>query len=510
MRSQKPMRFPAVFLFCEIVLFSAVRADVAPNPLFGDHAVLQRERPVPVWGTGAPGELVAVSYRDTTVKTVTDKDGRWEVSLPEQDATSAGADLVIAGKNTVTLHDVVVGEVWLCSGQSNMGFVLSRNRDAETEIAGAHYPLIRELNVNGGRADQPVDTVATGGWKQATPENVANFTAVGYFFARELQETLQVPVGLIRSTVGGTPVEAWMSREAFATDPDFADIADRATIEDQTRGQGRYPKLLKKWNDDHDAAKAKGPEAEQAFLKGNPQPRPQGGTPKAPYVLFNGKIAPLKPYAFRGVLWYQGEANSDRGGEYHKLFAAMITDWRRYFGAGDFPFYWVQLPNFAAGFPEGDAWAIMREAQAKTLSLPNTGQAVAIDVGEADNLHPTNKEPVGHRLALIAEAKTYGLDREYSGPVFDGVAREGAMLRVKFTHAAGLKTESGVVNALQVAGDDGVFYAAEAQIDGETLLVSSPQVAAPVAVRYAWRNAPDANLENGDGLPAAPFRSDSW
>ncbi|MDB6166766.1 MAG: hypothetical protein JWQ83_1906, partial [Lacunisphaera sp.] len=413
-------------LLIPVLLVSSASAAVSVAPLFSDHAVLQRDRPVPVWGRAAGGETVKVTFHGETVATRTNAQGRWEVKLPAMAATSDGADLVIEGSSKITLHDVVVGEVWLCSGQSNMGFVLSRALNAPDEIAASANPLLRELTIGGGPAAAPVETVRTSGWVPAAPQTTANFTAVGYFFARELIQKLHVPVGLIKSASGGTPVEAWMSAEAFAGDPAFAAIAERSRAEeDAMSGKGGYPVQLAAWQKAAAAAGAAGPAAQAAFLKDTPQPLPQPHATKSPMVLFNGKIAPVKPYAFRGVLWYQGEANSTRPQEYHALFSALITTWRAYFGVGDFPFYWVQLPNFAAGDAGGLKWAALREAQSQTLALPNTGQAIAIDVGEADNIHPLQKVPVGHRLALLAETGLYGFTDEASGPVFKSAARTG-------------------------------------------------------------------------------------
>jgi sialate O-acetylesterase len=479
-------------------------AGVEVAPLFGDHAVLQRERPVPVWGRAAAGEEVSVTFGAQHVSAKTDPEGRWRVELAPMAAQNTGIDLVVAGSNRLVFHDVVVGEVWLCTGQSNMGFTLSRALNAREEIAGSANPRLRELVIRNGAAESPVEGAKTSGWQVATPDTTPTFTAVGYFFGKELVQSLDVPVGLIHSTVGGTPVEAWMNSAAFASDPGFAAVAERSRAEDQAMAAAR----LKAWNQAEAKAIAAGSEALVKFKTETPKPAPYA--PKVPMVLFNGKIAPIKPYAFRGAVWYQGEANAARPQEYHGLFAAMITSWRNYFGAGDFPFYWVQLPNFAAGDAAGTTWAAMREAQTQTLSLPNTGQAIAVDVGEADNLHPLNKRPVGHRLAILAEAHVYQLPTEFSGPVFKSMDRAGQTLVVTFDHADGLKARGNQLPAVQVAGADKVFHSAKAHITDGKLVASSADVLEPVAIRYAWTNAPDATLYNGADLPAAPFRSDRW
>ena len=490
-------------IFLSLLAVSA-SAAVTVAPLFSDHAVLQRNRPVPVWGRADPAEKIKATFQGQAVATVADAQGRWVVTFPPLATAKDGADLVIEGENTVTLHDVVVGEVWLCSGQSNMGFDLSRAANAATEIPLSANPLLREIIINDSAQAAPSETAKASKWEIAGPQTSGRFTAVGYFFGKELAQKIGVPVGLIKSTVGGTPVEAWMSAEAFASDSAFAGIAERSRAEDRSFADLR----LKAWRQAEAGAMTSGAEAHAAFLKATPAPAVY--PPKLPMVLFNGKIAPLKPYAFRGVIWYQGEANAARPREYHRLFAAMITDWRRYFAQGDFPFYWVQLPNFAAGDPAGTKWAELREAQTQTLSLPNTGQALAIDVGDAKNLHPTNKVPVGHRLALIAARDVYGFKDEANGPAFRSAERAGREFTITFEHAAGLNAHGGEVLAVEMSGPDRVFHPAQARIVGDRLVVSSTAVAEPVAVRYAWTNAPDAKLYNGAGLPAVPFRSDSW
>jgi sialate O-acetylesterase len=445
-----------------------------PGPLFQDHAVLQADKPVPVWGTAAPGEHVRVSFAGQSVGATAGADGRWIAVLAPLATSVTGADLTIEGRTAVTLHDVLVGEVWLCSGQSNMEFSVDeggayRVANAPEEVAAARWPLVRQFKVARRASAVPVDT-AGGDWVVCSPQTVAHFTAVGYFFARDLCARLGVPVGLINSSWGGTPVESWMSPAALAAFPGFAN--------------------------GHPMAGA----------------APPAGDPWVPASLFNGMIHPLLPYAIRGALWYQGEANAGHPAEYAKHFPAMITAWRAHFGEGDFPFFWVQLANFNPPHsPPGEPWAFLREAQARALALPATGQAVAIDIGEAGNIHPRNKQEVGRRLALLAKAKVYSLPVDASGPVFLRAEPEGAALRLRFSSAGdGLTAADKPLQSFEVAGADRVFHPAAAVIHGDTILVQSPAVARPVAVRYAWKNAPEANLFNGAGLPAAPFRSDDW
>jgi sialate O-acetylesterase len=499
-----------------ISLTAVVRADVTPAPLFSDGAVLQRDKPVAIWGKAERGERVAVSFAGQKRETVTAIDGRWIVFLDALATEARGADLTITGKNVVTVRDVVVGEVWLCSGQSNMEFALSRATNAPQEIAAAKFPLIRHIKVDRATAETPLDSAKTTGWKSATPENAGAFTAVGYFFARDLHQKLGVPIGLVHSSWGGTPIESWMSPSALASDPAFAIAGERwrQTLAAYPSAKERYDVELPAWTAAEAAAQAQGPAAREAFLKKNPRPRaPRGpGDQWTPSSLYNAMINPLVPYAVRGVLWYQGESNADRASEYPALFSKMIISWRGHFGQGDIPFYWVNLANFKV--PEdvtGQTYAWLREAQTRTLTLPNTGQALAIDIGDPNDIHPTNKQEVGRRLALLARNRIYGIVGDDTGPTFAKAVRENAALRVHFTHAAnGLVAHEQPPQALEIAGADRVFQPATGKIERDTLLVMSPTVKEPVAVRYAWQNAPEANLYNGAGLPAVPFRSDDW
>jgi sialate O-acetylesterase len=531
-----PTRLFAAPVF--FALAALARADVTLAPLFTDHAVLQRDKPVPVWGRADAGEKVTVRFREQLRQTTAGSDGRWIVYLDALPMSGEGVDLSVAGKNSVALHDIVVGEVWLCSGQSNMEFTVearagtwqarSRANDATAEVASANFPLIRHVRVEQTVAESPADTVKTGGWQSATPQTVGAFTAVGYFFARDLFQKLGVPVGIVHSSWGGTPVESWMSPAALASQPAFGSITTRwrQNIAEYPAKRAAFEAALAAWTKaeasarlDATAAGAKtrpktdGSKIYATWLQKNPKPRaPRGpGDSWTPAGLYNGMINPLAPYALRGALWYQGESNADRAAEYHACFTAMITAWRAHFGQGDFPFYWVNLANYKnTSDPTGTTYAFLREAQTLTLSLPNTGQALAIDIGNPDDIHPTNKQDVGRRLALLAKNRVYGTTVDDTGPTFATATREGAALRVRFTHGSGLISHDKPVQSLEVAGVDKVFHPATAKIDRETLIVRAAEVKEPVAVRYAWKNAPEANLFNGAGLPAVPFRSDTW
>lgn len=507
----------------------AVRADVLPAPLFTDGAVLQRDKPVAIWGKADPGEKVSVRFAGQSRDSTATSDGRWIVYLDTLALSAEPAELVVAGKNTVTVHDVLVGDVWLCSGQSNMEWPVSRAANAPAEIAAANFPLIRHVHIEHTVAEAPADTVKTRGWQSASAATVGTWTAVGYFFAREIHQKLGVPIGIVHSSWGGTPVESWMSPAALRTDPAFAVVGARwrQNLAEFPAHKAAYEQQLAAWTKAEAVAKARGPAAVAEFAKQQPRPRPPRGPGDAwtPTGLFNAMINPLVPYGLRGVLWYQGESNAERASEYHALFAAMITAWRGHFGQGDLPFYWVSLANYGVPTDSGEkgrSYAFLREAQTQTLSLPNTGQALAIDLGDPKNIHPTNKQEVGRRLALLAKNRVYEIVGDDTGPSFVSATREPVPavrgsapaglvgMRVRFTHADGLVAHDKPVQALELAGVDRVFYPAEARIERDTLLVFSAKVREPVAVRYAFTNAPDANLYNGAGLPAVPFRSDEW
>ena len=500
-------------LFSLIILLAPllVQAEITLAPIFADHAVLQRDKPLPVWGRGVPKEKLTVTFQNQTVRTTVDSDGRWIVYFEPLETSAEGTDLVVvAGKETRVIKDLVVGEVWLAVGQSNMEWPISHVRDEEREAAMVDLPLLRHLKIAQTVAGSPAETVTTSGWQKAAPETVGSFTAVGYFFARELQRKLDVPLGIINCSWGGTPIEAWMSEVALRS------TSLAATVEE------RWRQALADWPPERVAAN---PAEVAAFLEAeahakatktrNPLPWPPlPATPDSrlrPSGLFNAMIAPLQPAALRGVVWYQGERNVEQASDYGELFKAMIGSWRANWGDETWPFLFVQLPNYAHGNPGGREWARLREAQAKALELPGTSMAVTIDLGDPNDIHPTNKMEVGRRLALAAQWRVYGIPGDYSGPIFASATPEGATMRVRFHHASpGLVAHHRPVQSLEIAGPDKVFHVGTGRFDRDTLLISSPAVKQPVAVRYAWSNAPAANLYDGAGLPAAPFRSDDW
>lgn len=499
------VHYIAIFLGLPLVS-SIAMADVTLAPLFQDRAILQRNQPQPVWGRAEPGEHITVSFRGQTVGATTTPDGRWLVYLEPLSAAIEPADLTVTGKNTVIVRDVLVGEVWLAAGQSNMNRQLSSLPDAAQVVAKVNNPLIRQLTVALTAATEPAETVETSGWQTANPANAGNFSAVAWFFAADLQRKLGVPVGIIHSSWGGSKIEAWLDAPSLRSVPAWPAIEQRWQYM-----TANYPRIEAEYAAWETTLK-------EQLAKGLPPPQtmpllPRGpGSPHAISQLFNGMIAPLQPYALRGVIWYQGESNWERPDEYAALFPAMIKSWRAQWGLGDFPFYFVQLPNYGQTYdPTHRSWARLREAQCSALTLPNTGMAVTIDCGDPNDIHPQNKPTVGRRLAQLALAKTYRIAGDWSGPRFASAVREGAAMRVSFEEAAtGLIAEKLPPQSFELAGVDRKFYPATARIDSDTVVVSAPEVPEPVAVRYAWRNTPNANLFNGAGLPAAPFRSDDW
>ncbi len=530
-------------------------ADVKLPAIFGDHMVLQQEMKLPVWGTAAPGEAITVTVGTETAQTKADASGNWRADLLPLSATSQPTTLTVTGKNTVTFTDVLIGDVWLCSGQSNMGYTLGGGSNTfggvvntPEVVAQAADPQMRLFRVKGNDSIEPLSDVE-GAWELCTPETASAFSGVGYFFGKALREHLQRPIGLIDNAVGGTPAQAWTSLSGLEKEPLLKPYVDtynqthsqyaqaaadypqkkaayQATLTQWLHGPGKpYLEALKAWNQKHHAATLAGAaiEAKPRPPPGTPQPpeAPDGG-PKAPTVLYNALVAPLIPLAIKGVAWYQGENNQGEGKDYRTIFGNMIRDWREKWGEGDFPFVYVQLANYKAGPIQ--SWPYVRESQLKTLALPNTGMAVAVDVGNPGNVHPADKLDVGNRLALAARHVAYGEDIVYSGPIYSSMKVSGNQIALSFTHQGGgliIGQAPWVPTGFQplpndhlvgftIAGADKNFVPADARIDGDKVIVSSPQVAAPAAVRYDWANAPECNLYNKEKLPASPFRTDDW
>ncbi len=490
---------------------AAAPAQVVVNPLFSDHAVLQRELPIPVWGTAAAGEKVLVKLGDNAVLTTAGADGRWLAKLAPM-AAGGPFELTVQGTNVITVKDVLVGEVWVCSGQSNMQMTVNSTANAAAAIAAANDPSLRLLTVPRHSAIEPL-TSAPVKWELCTPQTVPGFTAVGYFFGQRLRAALNVPVGLINSSVGGTPAEAWTSYGTLFMEPELRPLCQgfqKALDEYSTRMRDYRDKVLPRWQDEVKKAKAdkrQPPRQPGPPMGPNHQSRPAG--------LYNGMIAPLIPYAIRGAIWYQGEANAGRAAQYRTLFPTMIRDWRQKWGQGEFPFYFVQLAPFMKIRPEPSEsnWAELREAQLYTQqTVPHTHMAVITDVGDELDIHPKQKQPVGERLAFGALRLIHGQSLVCSGPVFESLWVEGAVAHLRFVSTAGrLEARGGALKGFAVAGSDRRFYWAEARLVGsDEVAVTCPQVAHPVAVRYGWADYPVVNLWNRAGLPASPFRTDQW
>ncbi|TWU36094.1 sialate O-acetylesterase [Novipirellula artificiosorum] len=646
--------FGAGVLVCFSLLLASTQsvAQDLPrlHPLFTDHMVLQRDTPSPVWGWADPGQEVTVAIASQSATTKAAPSGRWSVQLRPLDAGGPYALKVEFSKgdqsDTVTVSDVWVGDVWICSGQSNMEWPVAATKDAQNEIASADFSKIRLFTVPKRIAVEPMETVR-GKWEVCSSETVPGFSAVGYFFGRELNRTLDVPIGLIHTSWGGTVAEAWTSAEALRTMDDFhqamesfeemaesqrtgndkfeaamdrwwkendpgtseawfeanasveswktmelpgrwedkglegfdgvvwfqkqidvpQSLADQAAVlnlgtiddRDTTWVNGQQVGGMDEWNQNRKYSLAAGTlkpgknvitvrvldtgggggmygersqmqiqvEGEESIsLAGSwkyqstasmgelkPAPQQLSNNPNIVTVLYNGMLAPLLPYAIKGAIWYQGESNAGRAAQYRTLLPTMIKDWRDHFGVGDFPFLVVQLANFMAvqQQPVEPGWAELREAQSMTAKHDDqVGLAVAIDIGEANDIHPRNKQEVGRRLALSALGIAYGQDLVYSGPEFDTVEYRNGKAFVKFKHVgSGLVARGDSLKGFAIAGDDKTFVWGEAKIDGDTVIVSSPGVATPASVRYGWANNPTVNLYNQEGLPAIPFRSDT-
>jgi sialate O-acetylesterase len=487
--------FRAICLVAVFIIPSAIlRADVKLPAIISDGMVLQQGINVPLWGWADEGETVTVQFQNQKV-VATAKGGKWMVRLKPLKA-GGPFTLAIAAKNKIELKNIMIGEVWICSGQSNMQWSLKNTVNADVEIANAKFPNMRLFTVPRLESETPVKDIKAV-WNEASPETVAAFSAVGYYFGRDLQKARNVPIGLINNAVGGSPAESWMKEELLKADEEY-----RQFVDTYPQKMEQYQKAQEKYKED----------AEKAKADGKPAPRAPG-RPWLPSGLYNGMLAPLIPYAIRGVIWYQGESNASRAYQYRRLFPDMIKNWRSDWGQGDFPFIFVQLAAFGPNAPtlgESD-WAEIREAQAMTLKMPKTGMAVAIDVGDINDIHPRNKQPVGSRLALAARAVAYGEKIVYSGPSYKAVNITGNKAILSFDHTGtGLESKGGELKGFIIAGADKVWHEAKAEIKGNQVEITSDSVAKPVAVRYGWAKYPECNLYNKEGLPASPFRTDQW
>ncbi len=486
--------------------FNAPAPGLKLASLFTSGAVLQRNTGLPVWGTAKPGDKVTVQFAGQTVSVTADGAGKWKTELAPLAAENAGRDFTVeSGGRKIALTNVVVGEVWLCSGQSNMEWPLKQDPKAEQLVARSDLPLIRQFKVKNLSAEALVD-FAEGSWVSCSPETAGLFTALGYYFARDLHQKLGVPVGLINCSWGGTSIESWMSSRILEKFPEVAQRWEKI-LEGLPQKTAAYELERVEYKRKAAEAKANGTEFD---WKKYPKPPPGPGTKEAPSGLFNGMIAPLIPYSIAGMLWYQGEANCGNAGRYAEMLPVFIQDLRQRWNAGNLPFYFVQLPNYNWDYDKtGAKWAEFRAAQMQVLSLPATGAAIIID-GKTPVGHPPDKTDVGLRLARLAEVRHYKIESgDACGPLLQSAVKDRKTVVLKFAEASsGLKTAGESLTGFELAGKDGAFVPAEARIDGEAVLVSAVNVAEPVAVRYAWANNPAASLYNGAGLPASPFSAE--
>lgn len=515
------MKVSALTTLSLLSIMPALSADVSMPNLFSDHMVLQRELADPVWGKADPGETVTVSFNGQTLKTVADGDGKWRVELAPMEA-GGPFDMTIKGNNEVVIKDILIGEVWVCSGQSNMQWSVNKSNDAELEKASANFPNIRLLNMPRKGTQEPQED-QEGTWVVCSPETVGGFSAVGYFFGRRLNQTLDVPVGLIHNAWGGSAAEAWVPREMLLEHEQFEKFVTDSD------------KRVEEHTDEVQAAHVEKYHAERAEWEANGK---KGRSPRwpsdprynqhRPGNIYNGGVFPILGYGIRGMIWYQGETNAGRHSTYEQLINIMVTNFREQWGQGDFPFYFVQLADYRAeqGEPGDSNWPRLREAQTKTVeSLANSGQAVIIDVGEGRDIHPRNKQTVANRLVLWALANDYGYDIHYRSPEFaemevievDGAEStdtppKAALLTFDYVSDAGLYSfDKKEIDGFAIAGEDQQWVWADAEIIGKNQVrVWSDEVAEPVAVRYGWAMNPVVNLQDRNGLPVTPFRTDDW
>jgi sialate O-acetylesterase len=473
--------FYRVSIIILLVFVTIANADVKLPAIISDNMVIQADKEIKIWGWAEPNEKITVAIDKQTVNTKADDNGKWLVKLKPipKGVTGKPYEMIVKGNNTITIKNILVGEVWLASGQSNMVCSVNISMNSEQETKNANYPMIRLFTVRATPSLIPVEDL-NGTWIECSPDTVRGFSAVAYFFGRNIHEKLNIPVGLINSSWGDTPAEAWTSLEGVRSSNDLRPIVIQ------------LENLIKQFKEDEHKKKVSG------F--------------REPTVLFNSMISPITNFTIRGVIWYQGESNVQKAYQYRKLFPAMIEDWRKKWN-DSFPFLYVQLANFMERkpFPSESSWSELREIQLMTLSVSDTAMAVAIDIGDEKNIHPLNKQDVGLRLSLAALSKVYGKDIIYSGPIYKSMKIEDNKIRLYFEHiGGGLKIGSGnELKGFAIAGKDKKFYWANAIIDGDTVIVSNENVTKPYVVRYAWADNPECNLYNKENLPASPFRTDN-
>lgn len=508
-------RYLPIFLTLSFLIPNLLRAELKLPAIIADHMVLQQKQENPIWGWDAPGTEVTVTFGDQVKKAKAGDDGKWTVKLDPVDASADPATLKVDGSSSRVIKDVLVGEVWMCSGQSNMGWTVGGDWKWQVESLASNHPNLRLITVP-RVGTQELQNDFNGKWEAATPETVKSFSAVGFFYGRYLHEILGVPVGLINNAWGGSAAEAWVKRDSIESDERFRSLVEnwqRREAQLQTEeAKVQHEKALDAWRKKYEEAKEAGkplprrPSSPEQLLGGNARPG----------NIYAGMVHPTKGYGMKGVIWYQGESNASRAYEYSHLFPFMIEQWRKEWGQGDFPFYWVQLADYRSesDVPGDSQWAELRESQTKTLSLPNTGQAVIIDIGEGNDIHPKNKYDVAARLVRWALEKDYGIPNIVAqSPTFREMTIDGNKATLTFDHvSSGLRTvDVNEVRGFAICGEDQKWVWADAKITGkDSIEVWSDEVAAPVAVRYAWADNPVCNVLSKDGLPMTPFRTDDF
>ena len=514
------VRAIATLLVAVLISFSdgALAALKLPT-VIGNNMVLQRDQDLKIWGWDDAGQEVSVSFAGQTVKGKANDKGRWEATLKPLKTNAKAQEMVISGSGDqkIKISNILVGEVWVCSGQSNMAFTVGRSYGGDLEALTANYPQIRMISVPQRASQEPKDYFV-GQWDSCEPGVTAQFSAVGYYFGRMLHQALGAPIGLIDNAWGGSAAEAWVRRDLLEKDPQFKDLM---THWEQIEKTFDYDALMKVYQGKRTEWQAKVKEAKAAGKPAPRAPRPprnQLAGNHRPANLYNGVLHPVIGYGIRGAIWYQGESNAGRAYEYRALFPLMIQNWRDSWSQGDFPFYWVQLADFKVELPEpaDSQWAELREAQTLTMSkLKNTGEAVIIDVGEGRDIHPRNKRTVGERLARWALAKDYGFDKmAHQSPIYQKMEKKGNKILLTFDHvgAAGLYSfDTREPEGFSIAGADKKFVWAKGKIIGKNQVeVWSDKVKEPIAVRYAWTDNPQANMSSYENLPMTPFRTDDF
>ncbi|MFH6936601.1 sialate O-acetylesterase [Flavobacterium sp. FlaQc-30] len=503
------MKNPNKILLLLLVLSAKISlsAQVKLPALVSDNMVLQQNTKVNLWGWASPNEKINIQlgWSNLPVNVTADAEGNWKTTVETPKGGETAYDIIIEASNKITLKNILIGEVWLCSGQSNMFFPVGREegtwktgvKNYDEEVKKAVFPNIRLFTVALNASAKPLEDV-TGSWKICSPESIKTFSAVAYFFGRDLYQKLNVPIGLLSTSWGGTKAEAWTAQSVLEEDVAFLSI-----LQEDARNEKVYQEKLEAYylalTNERIASAANAPKSQLKKPKKEPN--------KTSYVLYNAMLHPLVNYTIKGAIWYQGESNSGKAYLYRSLFPTMVKSWREEWKQGEFPFYYVQIT------PHKGQNAEIREAQLMSLkTIPSSGMVVTTDVGDAQNIHPIDKQTVGYRLALIARAKTYGENKlVYSGPIFNHMKIKKQKVQLFFDYAdSGLKKTGDTLKEFEIAGNDQVFYPAEAKIEGKTIVVTSPKVKEPAAVRFAWKAVPEPNLFNNENLPASPFRTDEW